>query len=128
MSYKRIQQYFEGQLQVPLSEGSIYNFNAAAYVQLAVFDEHNKEKLTQAALAHADETSINILTANAIGCIASLMRRGHIIIRTLSGERWRWTKWVYYPDFKASCATTTGSLITVMILTMLCATLITSES
>jgi transposase len=60
LPYKRIQQYFEDQLQIPLSEGSIYNFNVAAFEQLAGFDEHCKKQLAKAALAHADETGINI--------------------------------------------------------------------
>lgn len=60
LPYKRIQQYFEDQLQIPLSEGSIYNFNVAAFEQLVGFEEQSKNKLAQAELAHADETGINI--------------------------------------------------------------------
>jgi transposase len=60
LPYKRIQQYFEDQLQIPLSEGSIYNFNVAAFKQLVGFEQHSKKKLAQAAVAHADETGVNI--------------------------------------------------------------------
>lgn len=60
LPYKRIQQYFEDQLQIPLSEGSLYNFNVKAFDNLARFDELSKKQLTQSTLAHADETGINI--------------------------------------------------------------------
>ena len=60
LPYKRIQEYFTDQLQFPLSEGSLYNFNRQAYEQLANFEQISKDRLAQAACAHADETSINI--------------------------------------------------------------------
>ena len=34
LPYKRIQEYFTDQLQMPLSEGSLYSFNQRAYTQL----------------------------------------------------------------------------------------------
>lgn len=60
LPYKRIQSYFADQLQIPLSEGSIYNFNVQAFSQLAIFEQNCKDKLAQASVAHADETGINI--------------------------------------------------------------------
>ncbi len=60
LPYKRIQHYFADQLQIPLSEGSIYNFNVQAFAQLAAFEQISKDRLAQAAIAHADETGINI--------------------------------------------------------------------
>ncbi len=60
LPYKRIQDYFTDQLHIPLSEGSLYNFNRQAYAQLAEFERISKDRLAQAACAHADETSINI--------------------------------------------------------------------
>jgi len=60
LPYKRIQSYFADQLQIPLSEGSLYNFNVQAFTQLANFEQISKDKLVQADTAHADETGINI--------------------------------------------------------------------
>ena len=58
--YNRIQDYFKDQIQVPISEGSIFNFNKEAYHLLAEFEEQAKSKLRQSKMAHADETGINI--------------------------------------------------------------------
>ena len=58
--YNRIQDYFADQLSIPLSEGSIFNFNMEAYRLLADFEDQVKGKLTASDLAHADETGINI--------------------------------------------------------------------
>ena len=58
--YNRVQNYFKEQLQIPISDGSIYNFNREAYDLLGVFEEKTKSKLAESALLHVDETSINI--------------------------------------------------------------------
>jgi transposase len=58
--YNRIQDYFKDQNQIPVSEGSIFNFNIEAYDLLSEFEEQAKTKLRQSRLAHADETGINI--------------------------------------------------------------------
>jgi len=60
LPYKRIQEYFADQLNIPLSEGSLYNFNAQAFSKLDRFDKISKDQLAQADIAHADETGINI--------------------------------------------------------------------
>ena len=60
LPYKRVQQYFSDQLQIPLSEGSLYNFNLSAFEQLAEFEQRSKDQLAKAKVAHADETGINI--------------------------------------------------------------------
>lgn len=57
--YKRIQEYFEGQIGIPLSEGSIYNFNREAYESLESFDVRAREELAKSEVMHVDETSIN---------------------------------------------------------------------
>ncbi|MCL4728700.1 MAG: IS66 family transposase [Candidatus Kuenenia stuttgartiensis] len=57
--YKRIQEYFEGQIGIPLSEGSIYNFNREAYESLEPFDVRAREELTKSEVMHVDETGIN---------------------------------------------------------------------
>lgn len=58
--YKRIQEYFREQLGIPVSEGSIYNFNQEAYGLLETFDEKAKAELAVSALLHVDETGINM--------------------------------------------------------------------
>lgn len=58
--YNRIQDYFADQLHIPLSEGSIFNFNKEAFQFLADFENRVKNKLAASDFAHADETGINI--------------------------------------------------------------------
>ena len=58
--YNRIQDYFADQLHIPISEGSIFNFNQEAYQMLAEFEDKAKYELASGKLAHADETGINI--------------------------------------------------------------------
>jgi len=58
--YNRVQDYFADQIQVPISEGTIFNFNKQAFEALACFEDQVKQKLIGAAVAHADETGINI--------------------------------------------------------------------
>ena len=60
LPYKRVQEYFAAQLQIPVSEGSLYNFNLQAFEELAGFEQLCKDRLAQAEVAHADETGINI--------------------------------------------------------------------
>lgn len=56
----RVQDYFVDQMGLPLSKGSVGNFNQEAYERLEFFEEWAKEKLLASALNHADETGINI--------------------------------------------------------------------
>jgi len=58
--YNRIQDYFADQLHIPISEGSIFNFNKEAFRFLADFENRVKNELAASDLAHADETGINI--------------------------------------------------------------------
>jgi len=58
--YNRIQDYFADQLHIPVSEGSIFNFNMEAFRLLADFEGLAKNKLSASDVAHADETGINI--------------------------------------------------------------------
>ena len=60
LPYGRITDYFAEQMGFPLSAGTIFNFNQSAYESLDVFDALAKQKLTEASMAHADETGINI--------------------------------------------------------------------
>jgi transposase len=58
--YNRVQDYFADQLQIPISEGSIFNFNKQAFAALDVFENYAREQLIASAFAHADETGINM--------------------------------------------------------------------
>lgn len=58
--YNRVQDYFADQLKIPVSEGSIFNFNKHAYQALDSFEDHVREQLIVSAFVHADETGINM--------------------------------------------------------------------
>ncbi len=58
--YNRIQDHFADQLHIPISEGSIFNFNKEAYRLLGGFESRVKDELAASDVAHADETGINI--------------------------------------------------------------------
>lgn len=58
--YNRIQDHFQDQVHIPVSAGSIFNFNKEAYGQLDFFEQWAKNKLARSDLMHADETGINI--------------------------------------------------------------------
>ena len=60
LPYKRIEEYFTEQLQIPISQGSIFNFNKEAYDKLARFNRIAKNKLAASQRLHVDETGINI--------------------------------------------------------------------
>jgi transposase len=60
LPYNRIQTYFSDQCQIPISEVTLFNFNLQAFKQLADFERLSKDQLSQASIAHADETGINI--------------------------------------------------------------------
>lgn len=58
--YDRIKDYFADQLGIPVSAGSIFNFNKEAFCLLESFDSLAKSKLTSSDFLHSDETGINI--------------------------------------------------------------------
>ena len=60
LPYNRIEDYFADQMAIPISAGSIFNFNKEAYDLLESFEEIAKEQLKTSNLINADETSINI--------------------------------------------------------------------
>ncbi len=60
LPYKRIEEYFKQQLHIPISQGSVYNFNKEAYEKLGKFDGLVKDALAKASLMHVDETGVNI--------------------------------------------------------------------
>jgi transposase len=58
--YNRIEDHFWDQMQLPLSAGSIHNFNQDAFERLERFEQWLKKQLASSSLIHADETGINI--------------------------------------------------------------------
>ena len=58
--YERIQTHFAELFNIPISAGTVFNFNRDAYQRLAMFDRLSTHKLTHASLIHVDETGINI--------------------------------------------------------------------
>ena len=60
LPYERIAQYFLEVATMPLSQGSLCNFNQKAYDKLETFDAIAKQKLIHSAVVHADETGINV--------------------------------------------------------------------
>lgn len=60
LPYNRIQEYFGEQLNIPVSQGSIFNFNKDAFKRLESFSSIAKQALVSSARIHADETGINI--------------------------------------------------------------------
>ena len=58
--YERIKDHFESQMDIPLSVGSIYNFNKSAYERLEGFEQWLIQELIKSEVNHADETGINI--------------------------------------------------------------------
>lgn len=58
--YKRMEDYFNDQLGLSVSEGSLFNFNKEAYELLADFEAIAKDKLIHSKQLNADETGVNI--------------------------------------------------------------------
>jgi transposase len=60
LPYDRIRDYFANQGGIPISAGSVFNFNKEAFDRLAEFEILIKRHLIKQKLLHADETGINI--------------------------------------------------------------------
>jgi transposase len=60
LPYNRIQTYFSDPCQIRINEGTLFNFNLQSFKQLADFEQLSKDQLSQASIAHADETGIII--------------------------------------------------------------------
>ena len=58
--YDRVRDHFQDQMHIPVSAGSVFNFNKEAYAGLDAFGQWAKTQLAQSDLMHADETGINI--------------------------------------------------------------------
>ncbi len=60
LPYNRIEEYFSDQIGLPLSAGTIANFNKKTFQNLVSFEKFLKLELTTGNILHADETGINI--------------------------------------------------------------------
>src|SRR3989338_4183114 len=60
LPYARLEDYFIAQANIPVSAGSLCNFNREAFNLLKGFEEKAKSSLVLADILHTDETSINI--------------------------------------------------------------------
>ena len=60
LPYNRIDDYFSEEINVPISPGSIFNFNKEAYNLLEKFDGIAKLNLIAATVLNVDETGINV--------------------------------------------------------------------
>jgi transposase len=58
--YDRVQLHFNEMYDIPISTGSLFNFNKLAYHRLVQFEAVAKQQLFESNLIHADETSINV--------------------------------------------------------------------
>jgi len=58
--YNRVADHLLEQMQIPVSVGSIHNFNQDAFLRLELFDRWVRKQLAASSLLHADETGINI--------------------------------------------------------------------
>jgi len=81
--YNRVEDFFRDQIGLPISSGSIYNFNLEAFNKLEEFEKQIKGKLINSAINHSDETGININGEKAwLHCV--------------SNSRWTY----FYPHYK----------------------------
>jgi len=60
LPYERVADYFSNEIQIPISVGSIFNFNQDAFERLEDFDTLAKAKLIASLALNSDETGINI--------------------------------------------------------------------
>lgn len=86
LPYDRIKDQFADQMHLPLSTGTIFNFNKEAYRLLEQFDGIAKQQLSQGKLLHTDETGINI------------NKKKHWL-HNASNEKWTY----FYPHQKRGC-------------------------
>jgi len=83
LPYARIQDQFADQMNLPLSVGSVFNFNKEAYSLLKNFDEVVKLRLSKSRLVHVDETGINV-------------NKKKVWLHTASNDKWTY----FFPHIK----------------------------
>jgi transposase len=70
--YDRIREYFHDQYAIPLSGGSVFNFNLEAFTLLQPFESFLVRKLILQLVLHADETGIQIdKTLHWLHCLSN---------------------------------------------------------
>ena len=83
--YNRIEDHFLDQMGIPISAGTINNFNQDAFERLGFFESWVKEQLALSPLIHSDETGINIggirrwlhnVSNDALTCFYPHVKRG----------------------------------------------------
>ena len=70
----RVRDYFKHNFGMPISQGSVVNFNALAYSKLDWFKEWAKNRLIKSGLLNADETGVNI--DGTLQCLSRDKKRG----------------------------------------------------
>lgn len=71
--YDRVRDYFSDQCRLPISAGSLANFNKEAFDRLEDFEAIARQNLINAKVAHVDETGINIDGKRLwLHCVSSL--------------------------------------------------------
>ena len=58
--YGRVEEYFRDQAEIPISSGSLFNFNKEAFDLLEEFETTAKDQLRNSKFLHSDETGINV--------------------------------------------------------------------
>jgi transposase len=58
--YERVRDYFADQCGIPISVGSIFNFNKEAFELLDEYEKRVKQHIINQELLHGDETGINV--------------------------------------------------------------------
>ena len=101
--FERIQAQFTDQYNIPLSTGSLYNFNRDAYTRLVEFEKVAKHELIHAELVHADETGINIDGKQAW-------------LHNASNDKWT----LFFPHLKRGCEAMIAMGILPFFLGILC--------
>jgi len=91
--YDRVRDHFQDQMHIPISAGSIFNFNQDAYRRLAPFEYWVKTQLIQADQMHADETGINIdgkrhwlhcASTDSVTCFFPHAKRGTVAMNEMA--------------------------------------------
>jgi len=77
--YERVQEQFRDEYEIPLSKGSVFNFNKEASERLITlgFETAVKKALEMSEVSHADETGINV-------------NGSKIWLHNMSNEQWTW--------------------------------------
>jgi len=97
---------------IPLSEGSLYNFNQTAYDKLETFEVIAKETLIAAPILHVDETGINIDgDRHWLHCATNASWTDFFAHKIKEAQKQR-NQQEYSPPFAVCFAMTTGNPIT----------------